>query len=73
MGLSLNKQVSTSPKDKHQASSPPVSRGAQEGLSRLTAPSSAAATERSEGAVGWSEWLGSEHAPHISQKIEATL
>jgi hypothetical protein len=26
--------------------------------SRLTAPSSAAATERSEGAVGWSEWLG---------------
>lgn len=24
----------------------------------ITAPSSAAATERSEGAVGWNEWLG---------------
>jgi len=28
-----------------------------------TAPSSAAATERSEGAVGWSEWLGGRLFP----------
>jgi hypothetical protein len=36
--------------------------------SRPTAPSSAAATERSEGAVGCSEWLGGIQNPNIADK-----